>query len=107
SRRGGPLLAREDEGALAAVVRPGGDGGALVVLTLRLADAHLPRAEVHLRAVQVALAEQVDELAGADGLDDQLVGGLAAGLAAQLHLDVRRAVVGHVARLDAADALRL
>src|SRR5437764_2679939 len=104
---GRAFFAGEDEGALAAVVGVGRHGRALVVLAFRLADLDLGLRQLDPGPVEVALRQQVDELAGADSLDDQLVGGRAAGFARELDLDVGRAVAGDVAGVDVEDPLLL
>src|SRR5438067_8124393 len=106
-RCGCAFFACQHESALATVIGIGADGRALIVLALRLADADLALEQLDAGAVQVALRQQVDELARPDGLDDQLVGGGPAGLAGQLDLDVRRAVAGDVLGVDVEHALRL
>src|SRR5207302_10596096 len=102
---GDSFFAGQYEGALAAVVGVGADGEAGVLVAVRFADADAARLEVDLRTEEVALVEQVDELAGADGLHHHLAGGAAARLAGELHLDVRRTVARHVARVHSRDAL--
>src|SRR5205823_9883738 len=101
------LLAGEDEGALAPIVRVRADGAAFVVLSLRLADADGARRQLHLGAEEVALDEEIDRLSRPDRLDQDFARGPPAGGTGELHLDVGRAVSRQVAGLDARDALAI
>src|SRR5713101_10045817 len=104
---GDPFFAGQYEGALAAVVGVGADGEAGLFVAVRFADAHASLLEVHLGPEQVPLVEQVDQLSRPDGLHQHLAGGASAGLAGELHLQVRRSVAGDVPGVDAGDALVL